>query len=431
MKSPNAPRYTLFILMLTYSCNVMDRNILTMVLEPIRREFALSDTELGLLSGLSFAIFYAVAGLPLGLAADRLNRRNLIFVCLTVWSGMTALCGMAGSFVQLLIARIGVGVGEAGGGPPAMAMISDLFTAKRRATAISTFYLASPLGSLVSFAGGGWLVQHYGWRAAFYAAGIPGLILAVVLILTVREPTRGQSDVKSEPAGTHRPSLGEILRYVAAQRSLLHLIAGTTLTVFVVSGVGTWSASFFIRTHGFTPSAIGSFLGTAMVTGGLVGTLAGGTAVDWLGRRDDRWRCWVLALAGLITAPLIAASVLMPGAAAATGFYAAYIMVSFVWYGPVHGLCQTLVELRMRAMISAIVNLISNLLGVGLGAQVIGLFSDRLAPALGAQSLRYAMLAACGFSLWAALHFLLAGRTVRADLARARKALGHDGGGIG
>jgi MFS family permease len=219
--------------------------------------------------------------------------------------------------------------------------------------------------------------------------------------------------------------LREILRYVASQRSLLHLIAGTTLTVFVVSGVGTWSASFFIRTHGFTPAAIGSFLGTAMVTGGLVGTLAGGAAVDWLGRRDDRWRCWVLALAALITAPLIAASVLTPGGAAAAGFYAAYIMFSFAWYGPVHGLCQTLVELRMRAMISAIVNLISNLLGVGLGSQVIGLISDRLAPALGAESLRYAMLTACAFSLWAALHFWLAGRSVRADLARARMAIGR------
>jgi predicted MFS family arabinose efflux permease len=425
MKGSYAPRYTLFILMLTYSCNVMDRNILTMVLEPIRHEFALSDTQLGLLSGLSFAIFYAVAGLPLGLAADRLNRRNLIFVCLTLWSGMTALCGMAGSFVQLLVARIGVGVGEAGGGPPATAMISDLFSAKRRATAISTFYLASPLGSLVSFAGGGWLAQHYGWRTAFYAAGVPGLILAAVLILTVREPPRGLSDVKSEgaPAAAHKPTLREILRYVASQRSLLHLIAGTTLTVFVVSGVGTWSASFFIRTHGFTPAAIGSFLGTAMVTGGLVGTLAGGAAVDWLGRRDDRWRCWVLALAALITAPLIALSVLTPGGTAAAGFYAAYIMFSFAWYGPVHGLCQTLVELRMRAMVSAIVNLISNLLGVGLGSQVIGLLSDRLAPSLGAESLRYAMLAACAFSLWAALHFWLAGRSVRGDLVRARMAI--------
>jgi len=163
----SAPRYTLFILMLAYSCNVMDRNILTMVLEPIRHEFALSDTQLGLLSGLSFAIFYAVAGLPLGAAADRVNRRNMIFVCLTLWSGMTAVCGMVGSFVQLLVARIGVGIGEAGGGPPAMAMISDLFPAKRRATAISTFYLASPIGAMISFAGGGWLAQHYGWRAAF------------------------------------------------------------------------------------------------------------------------------------------------------------------------------------------------------------------------------------------------------------------------
>ncbi len=419
----SAPRYTLFILMLAYSCNVMDRNILTMVLEPIRHEFALSDTQLGLLSGLSFAIFYAVAGLPLGAAADRVNRRNMIVVCLSLWSGMTAICGMAGSFVQLLVARIGVGIGEAGGGPPAMAMISDLFPAKRRATAISTFYLASPLGSIISFAGGGWLAQHYGWRAAFYAMGVPGLLLAAIMLLTVREPQRGLSDADGglAVAAARRPRLGETLRFVASQPSLLHIIAGTTLTVFVVSGIGTWSASFFIRTHGFAPANIGGVLAAAAATGGLIGTLAGGLIVDRMARRDDRWRAWTLALASLATAPLIVVCVLAPTAGASVAAFFAYIMVSFAWYGPVHGLSQTLVEVRMRATISAIVNLISNLLGVGLGSQFIGIVSDRLAPGLGAQSLRYAMAAAAGFSLWAALHFWLAGRTVRVDLGRLVK----------
>jgi predicted MFS family arabinose efflux permease len=416
---PAAPRYTLFILMLAYSCNTMDRNILTMVLEPIRREFALSDTALGLLSGLSFAIFYAVAGLPLGAAADRVNRRNLIVVCLTLWSGMTALCGMAGSFLQLLMARIGVGIGEAGGGPPAMAMISDLFPLRQRATAISAFYVASSVGSIASFAGGGWVAQHYGWRPAFLAAGAPGLLLAVVMAITVREPRRGQSDGASAEA---RPTIGETLRFVASQPSLLHIIAGTTLTVFVVSGVGTWSASFFIRTHGFTPAGIGAVLAAATGIAGFFGTMSGGLLVDRLGRRDDRWRCWVLALAALATTPLIALIVLVPDRAAAAGLYGVYAWVSFMWYGPVHGLSQTLVQVRMRATISAIVNLVSNLLGVGLGAQLIGVLSDRFAPWAGDRSLRYAMLIGALFSLWAAFHYWAAGRTVRADLARLSSA---------
>jgi predicted MFS family arabinose efflux permease len=409
--------YTLFILMLVYSCNVMDRNVLTMVLEPIRREFALSDGQLGLLSGLVFAIFYAIAGLPLGAAADRVNRRNMIFVCLTLWSGMTALTGMAGNFLQLLGARIGVGIGEAGGGPPAMAMISDLYPARRRATAISVFYLASPLGSMISFAGGGWVAQHYGWRWAFLAAAVPGLVLAAVLILTVREPVRGRME---HGAGVEaRPTVGETLRFVLSQRSLVHMIIATTLTVFVVSGIGTWSASFFIRTHGFTQAGIGATMAAVTATTGLVGTLAGGLIVDRLGQGDDRRRCWTLAAATALTAPLIAGWVLLPERQA-IGFYAAYIMASFIWYGPVHGLCQSLVTVRMRATISAIVNLVSNLLGVGLGSQAIGLLSDRLALSLGAQSLRYAMLAAALVSLWAAAHFLFAARTVRADLKRVR-----------
>jgi predicted MFS family arabinose efflux permease len=418
--------YTLFVLMLVYSCNVMDRNVLTMVLEPIRQEFALSDGQLGLLSGLAFAIFYAVAGLPLGAAADRVNRRNMIFVCLTLWSAMTALSGMAGNFLQLLAARIGVGIGEAGGGPPAMAMISDLYPARRRATAISAFYLASPVGAMISFAGGGWVAQHYGWRMAFLAAAVPGLALAAVLILTVREPMRGQMERRHAEGHTDlaaAPTVGDTLRFVLSQPSLIHMIIATTLTVFVVSGIGTWSASFFIRTHGFSPAGIGETMAAVTATTGLAGTLAGGLIVDRLGRGDNRRRCWTLAAATALTMPLIAAWVLLPRGPA-IGFYAAYILASFIWYGPVHGLCQSLVTVRMRATISAIVNLVSNLVGVGLGSQAIGLLSDRLAPKLGGQSLRYAMLAAALVSLWAAVHFLLAARTVREDLKRVQLGSG-------
>jgi predicted MFS family arabinose efflux permease len=409
--------YTLLILGLVYSCNVMDRNILTILLEPIRREFGLNDSELGLLSGLSFAIFYAVAGLPLGAAADRVNRRNLIVLCLTLWSGMTAVCGLSRTFVQLLIARIGVGIGEAGGAPAAMAMISDLFPARQRATAISAFYLASPIGAMTALAGGGWVAQHYGWRWAFLAAGVPGLLLVLVLLLTVREPERGLSD--DTAAGPAAQPLSQSLRFIVSQRSLIHLIAGTALTVFVVSGIGTWSASFFIRIHGFSTAGIGPILAISTGVVGFIGTLAGGMIADRLGRRDDRRRCWALAVAALLTAPLITACVLVPSATASIIFYTLYVLASFFWYGPVNGLCQSLVDVRMRATISSVVYLTGNLLGFGLGSQIIGLLSDWLTARFGVESLRYGMLIAALFSLWAALHFYLAARTVRQDLAVA------------
>jgi predicted MFS family arabinose efflux permease len=414
--------YTLLILGLVYSCNVMDRNILTILLDPIKREFKLSDSELGLLSGLSFAIFYALAGLPLGAAADRLNRRNLIVVCLTLWSGMTAVCGLSRSFVQLLVARIGVGVGEAGGAPAAMAIISDLFPASQRATAISAFYLASPIGSMAAFAGGGWVTQHYGWRWGFLAAGIPGLLLVLVLLLTVREPPRGLSD--KAPAVAKTQPLSETLRFILSQRSLIHMISGTALVVFVVSGIGTWSASFFIRSHGFSMGQIGPILALSNGVVGFIGTLAGGLLVDRLGRHDDRRRCWALAAVCVAMGPLIVGCVLVPSAAASVAFYTLYILVSFTWYGPVNGLCQSLVEVRMRATISSVVYLIGNLLGFGLGSQIIGLLSDFLSARAGAESLRYGMLIAAVFSLWAGLHYFLAARTVRQDLAAAA-ALSH------
>jgi len=417
--------YTLLVLALVYSCNTMDRNVLTILLEPIKAEYRLSDSQLGLLSGLSFAIFYALAGLPLGLAADRVNRRNLIVVCLTLWSGMTAVCGLSRSFIQLLVARIGVGIGEAGGGPAAMAMISDLFPARERATAISTFYLASPVGAMISLAGGGWVAQHYGWRDAFLVAGLPGLVLAFVLLLTVREPRRGASDGAQASAGA--TSLGSTLRFVRSQKSLLHVIAGTTLTVFVVSGTGAWSSSFFIRFHGFRLTEIGPIL--AVVNGGfgIVGTLLGGVIADRLARRDERGRPWTLAAAALAITPILAAALLVPDRRLAAAFFAGYVLLSSVWYGPGYALAQSLVGVRMRGVIASLIYLTSNLLGYGLGAQFIGLLSDKLtgnpgSGGPGSQGLRYAMLAAAMVSLWAGLHFILAGRTLRRDLAAASSA---------
>jgi MFS family permease len=414
--------YTLLILTLAYSCNVFDRSILGILLEPIRKEYGLSDSQLGLLSGLIFAIFYSLAGLPLGILADRANRRNMMAICLAVWSGMTALSALTRNVLQLLLTRIGVGISEAGGGPVAMSMIADLYPPERRATAVSIFYLSSPIGASLCFALAGGIAAEYGWRAAFLLGGLPGLVLAVFMFLTVREPPRGQSTQRPAASDTDTPAAqptGAMLRFFRSQRSLVYVITGMTVQIFVLSGVGAWVASYFIRQHGFGLGQIGPILGAIIGVSSLIGTLSGGLIADRLARRDERWRCWMLAIAAALTAPLLLATFLLPGKYAALGAFACASVFNSVWYGPGFGLSQNLVGARMRGTIAAVMYLCSNLIGYGLGVEAIGLLSDFFARHAGNQPLRAAMLLVSVADVLAALCFLLAAPHLRRDLLRA------------
>jgi MFS family permease len=419
--------YTLLILTLAYSCNVFDRNILVILLEPIRKEYGLTDTELGLLSGLAFAIFYAIAGLPFGILADRANRRNLLAICLAVWSGMSAVCALTRTFAQLLLARIGVGVSEAGGGPAAMSMIADLYPPERRATAISIFYLASPVGAFLSFAGGGAIAARYGWRSAFLLGGVPGLVLAIILFFTVKEPFRGRRDPRPTGAAATvdpvaQPATAALLRFFWSQRSLAYIVIGLTIQVFVLSGVGSWTASFFIRDHGFQIGELGPLLGGIVGGCSLLGTLAGGLIVDRLARRDERWRCWTLAIAVGVTTPMLLATFALPGRYAALGAFACASVFNSVWYGPGFALCQSLVGARMRGTIAAVMYLCSNLIGYGLGVQVTGLLSDFFAHHSGNHALKNALLVVSTADALAAVCFLLAAPHLRRDLSTAAQA---------
>jgi MFS family permease len=416
--------YTLLILTLAYSCNAFDRGILGILLEPIRKEYGLTDSELGLLSGLAFAIFYSISSLPLGILADRVNRRNLMAICLAVWSGMTAVCASTRSLLQLLLARIGVGFSEAGGGPAAMSMIADLYPPERRATAISIFYLASPVGAFLSFAAGGAIAARYGWRSAFLLAGLPGLVLAIIMFLTIKEPIRGRSDHATGQAPGQAPQLSTaaMFRFFWSQRSLAYVVIGMTVQIFVLSGVSSWIASFFVRDHGYGIGRIGPILGIIIGGSSLVGTLAGGLIVDRLARRDERWRCWTLAIASGMTAPVLIATFVLPGRYASLGAFACATLFNSVWYGPGFGLCQSLVGARMRGTIAAVMYFCSNLIGYGLGIQSIGLLSDFFAHHLGNQALRGAMLVVSTADILAALFFLLAAPRLQQDLSRAAQA---------
>ena len=295
-------RYALIILLLVFASSHVDRQILAILLEPIKHDLVLSDTQLGFLSGIAFALFYATLGIPIAMWADRSNRRNIIALALATWSGMTVLCGMAANFSQLALARIGVGVGEAGSSPPSHSMIADMYQPAERGTAMGVFASGANLGLLLGFLVGGWVNQWYGWRVAFYVVGVPGLVLAVIVRLTLREPPRGYAE-GLKPSQQAAPRLGEVIRFMLSPPSLRHLLAGASLTAFVGYGVILWLPAFLARLHGMTSGAIGTLLALFLGLIGGLGTYGGGLLADRLARRDVRWNVWMVGIATLLMVP--------------------------------------------------------------------------------------------------------------------------------
>ena len=285
--------YMLLLLSGVSFLNAVDKLILAILVEPVKTEFGLSDGQMGMLTGLAISVSTAIAMIPVGMLADKTNRRNLVAICLLIWSSLTALGGMAQSYLQLLVSRMLVGFGEAGGGPPALSIISDLFPRAKRATALSIFYVAAPIGHMTALAAGGWIADHYGWRATLVAAGAPGVLLATLLFCTGSEPVRGASDIDKTPTGG--AGLSEALRYILSCRSLLHLGAGITLVSFALSGLGIWAPAYLVRSHGMPLQQVGPIL--AVVQGAaVVGPILGATFADRLAAKDRRWWCWIVAI---------------------------------------------------------------------------------------------------------------------------------------
>jgi predicted MFS family arabinose efflux permease len=416
--TPEYRQYTLLILVLVFTSSHVDRQILAILLEPIKHELALSDTQLGFLSGIAFAIFYATLGIPISMWADRGNRRSIITLALTIWSGMTALCGMATNFWQLALARIGVGVGEAGSSPPSHSIIADMYPPAERATAMGIFALGANLGLLIGFLVGGWINQWYGWRMAFYTVGAPGLILATVVWFTLREPPRGYAE-GLQSAQDEAPRLATVFRFVWSTPSLRHLIAGTTLTCFVGYGVILWLPTFLVRSHGMGSGQIGTTLALFLGTIGGIGTYSGGVLADRLARRDIRWNVWLVGTVILVAMPFSFAFYLTKNTVLALTYFAIPALLGGMFIGPSFAMNQSLVAVRMRSVASAVLLFIINIIGLGLGPRTVGVISDALHARYGAESLRYALLCLAFVNLWAACHYFLAGRTLHADLARA------------
>jgi predicted MFS family arabinose efflux permease len=414
-------RYVLGLLLVTYASNFMDRQILSVLLQPIKQELALTDTQLGLLSGIAFALFYATLGIPLARWADRRNRVNLISVCIAIWSGMTALCGLAGNFFHLLAARIGVGIGEAGCSPPAHSMIADYFEPGARGRAMAIYFLGLPMGSFLGYLLGGWINELYGWRVAFFAVGAPGLLLAILVRLTLKEPARGLSDRTATVPAEARP-IGETLSALFRNHSYRHLALGTSLVAMTVYGSATWFPAFMMRTHGMSSGEAGTLLALLAAGSGIVGTIIGGFLSDWLGARDNRWYAWVPALATLISVPFSIAALISTSVTWLAILLIPVTLAQVIYAPPVFATVQRLVGLRSRATASAVLLFSANLIGLGLGPLALGVMSDLLNRQFGDDALRFALLSITAIGVWAALHFFLASRSLRADIERAEQA---------
>ena len=409
--SPGYTRYALGVLVVVYMFNMVDRNILNILLEDIKEDLGATDTQLGLLVGPAFAIFYTFAGLPIARLADRRSRRAVISVGLAVWSLMTAVSGLVRSYPQLLLARIGVGVGEASCSPAAHSLISDYFPPERRGRAFAIYAVGAPLGAVAGYLVGGWIAEFFGWRTALMVVGLPGIAFAVFVWLTLREPVRGIYEETTPP----ETSLLSAMRFMSGLPALRHLLIGGAVHAFASVGVGAWHAPFLMRAHEMGAGEAGSWLAGLGLVGAL-GTYGGGWVGDRLARRDQRWYLWSTGWATLVAVPFYVGFYLWPSRNGALAMAVPAVMLGAFFSGPIVAMTQALVRSNMRAVASAVMLFLTNIIGYGLGPLVVGALSDRLTPSVGTTGIRYALLVVVASNLWASVHFFLAARTLLRDL---------------
>ncbi|MAT52755.1 MAG: MFS transporter [Porticoccaceae bacterium] len=448
---PTAPAYgeqskvkIIVVLMVVYTFNYMDRVIFASVGEAVKQDLALSDFQLGLLGGLAFAAFYTLFGVPLARVAERVSRVGIIAVCVAVWSAMTALCGTAQTYWQLLMFRMGVGVGEAGFTPTVVSLISDYFPPNRRATAYSVIILAVPLGSFIAASLGGWIVEHYGWRTVFYVIGPPGMLLGLLVWFTLREPPRGHSDGKLDTDAV--PSMLEVLRYLGRKPAFIHLTLGAALIGFVAYGNNFFLMPFLVRNFALDHAEAGMLLGIILAVSASVGTLSGGLLCDWAGRRNLQWYAWLPALGLLGSWPFYVLALLQSSLVMAVILMVLGSITFYAFLPTTQTVTQGLVRPKMRASTSALHGLASAMLGLAAGPAFLGFASDLFAQrsfglasgggnfsqiceasapsanfaghcaAATAEGIQYALITASLGLVWAAFHYIRAAKTLKAEI---------------
>ncbi|MEP6907822.1 MAG: MFS transporter [Pseudoxanthomonas sp.] len=438
-------RWLIFLLLLTYASNFMDRIIVATVGQAIKLDLGLSDLQLGLLGGMAFAFFYAALGIPLARLSERYSRVKIIAGCVALWSVMTTMCGFAQNYMQLLLMRIGVGIGEAGGTPASHSIIADEFPANRRATAFAIYALGVPIGALAGAILGGWIVQNFGWREAFLYLGIPGVILALLVLFTLREPVRGAAEGMSKADQGEIPTLKVVLRLLASKKTFIHMTFGCALIGFANFGINMFMPIYFTRVFGMNFAQAGLIFGLIAGIGALIGNSMGGILADWAGKRDPRWYLWVIALGVAVATPFYMLAFIQTNWMVAASMMLVFGCVMYSWYGSTFAVAYTLVQPRMRASVSAIILLVNTLLGQGLGPVFMGYVSDKFtarsfdggvysafcakgAPIQEAGSdiavacaqaaatgIRYAAVVSAAVFLWGAFHYYWASRTLEQD----------------
>lgn len=417
--------YMVFTMSLVYMFSMLDRTLLNPLMEPIKNQFQLTDTHMGYLSGLTFAMFYTTLGLPLARVADRFNRVNLISISIVVWSFFTAFTGMSKTFAHLLLARIGVGVGEAGCNPAAYSLISDYFPKEKRATALGIYHMGGSVGVFVGFILAGLVAETYGWQACFFIVGIPGLLLAVVVKLTIREPPRGLSDGFKTAA----PPIGAmaLLKRLMSKRSFRHIAAGCALSNFGIYGAGNFVPSFLQRTHEFSISTTSYTLAFVNLFGGLVGAFLGARLSDYMANKhkDPRYYLWVPMIAGIISIPLAVTMYSTNNSALTVVLLFPTTMLVLTYLSPAIAACYRLVGAQERALTGALLLLILNFIGLGLGPPVAGMVSDQFnqyflsqgVPALQAKAdgLRWALKVMPALGVWAIFHYYMGAKYLRQE----------------
>lgn len=411
--------YALTLLTFVYVANMADRYVISTLIEPIKADLHLNDTAIGFLTGTALAIFYTGLGIPLGLMADRINRRNLIAIAISIWSIMTAACGLATSFSQLLLARIGVGIGEAGGTPASQSMLSDLFPFRQRAWATSVFALGAAAGSMVGSTFGGAISDAFGWRSAFLALALPGVVIGLIVRLTLREPARGTYDTAT--AALEVPSLRDTLDYMRRQPAMLHVLTGSTVAVFWGWGLLWWTPAFLARSYGLSTADAGSSLGIISGIGGTGGIVVGALLTHRFASRDPRWQPWIAAAATLFGTCASIGAYASKSLSLTTALLWLFVPVAYLNISPGFALTQSLVPARMRGVACAVMLFGANVANLAIAPQLIGILSDllRIYWGTGRESLRYVLVGTTLSGFWAAYHFWAAGRHMREGLRQA------------
>ncbi len=405
----------LAMLLVVYIFNFVDRQILSILAAPIQADLDLSDGEMGLLGGLSFALLYSTMAVPLAALADRTSRSWVIAVSLAAWSGFTALCGLAQNFWHIFLARLGVGIGEAGGVAPSYALIGDYFPSSQRATALSIYSLGIPIGSGLGVLMGGYIAATVDWRAAFFAVGLAGVIIVPIFKLLVRDKAKPKVAADNPAPLPETQSLKETAGILARKKSFWFLSFGAAMSSMLGYGIAFWLPSLLIRSFGFDLVQASQFFGAVLLIGGVVGVMAGGLLADRLGGRDRAYYAWLPGLAFFLGAPLFAAGITSSDWKLAFILFLLPQALAYIWLGPVLSAVQHLVVPAARSTASALFLLINNLIGLGGGIYALGALSDFLTPIYAEEALRYSMLYALGLYGIAALLMTFAGPALRKD----------------